>query len=150
MSTDERVTKDLVQTLEDGKIGFESAAEKLADSNSPELAATFWQFSAQRGVFAGELREIAATYGDDADESSSVAGAVHRGWMAVKDALSGSDPGGVLDAAEQGEDHAVNEYRKALDADISTGLRTVLERQFVDVRAAHDTVRAQRDAYSSN
>lgn len=146
MSTDEKVTKDLVQTLEDGKVGFESAAGKLEDSDAPELAAAFRQFSAQRGAFAEELREIAATYGDDANESSSVAGAVHRGWMAVKDAMSGSDPKGVLDAAEQGEDHAVKEYERALDADISTGLRTVLERQFVDVRAAHDTVRDQRDA----
>ncbi|MFN8051562.1 MAG: PA2169 family four-helix-bundle protein [Acidimicrobiales bacterium] len=150
MSTDEKVARDLVQTLEDGKNGFESAAAKLTDSDAPDLATTFMQFSRQRDEFANELREIASTYGDDADASGSIAGAVHRGWMSVKDALAGSDPEGVLDAAEQGEDHAVSEYQKALDADISAGLRTVLERQFIDVRAAHDTVRAQRDAFRSN
>lgn len=55
---------------------------------------------------------------------------------------------GVLDVAEQGEDHAGKEYEKALAADISTGLRTVVERQLVDVRSAHDQVKALRDAHA--
>lgn len=142
MSTDEKVTKDIVQTLEDGKEGFASAADKLADSTDPELALTFREFSRQRSEFAAELRNLAGAYGDDANESSSVAGAVHRGWMALKDALTGSDPKGVLSAAEQGEHHAVSEYEKALNEDISDGLRQVLTRQLADVRAAYDTVRA--------
>lgn len=146
MSVDEKVTKDLVQTLEDGKDGFASAADKLADSDTPELATTFRGFSEQRSTFAAELRGLAQAYGDDADESGSIAGAVHRGWMGVKDALTGSDPKGVLKAAEQGEHHAVQEYEKALGEDISPGLKEVLERQVVDVRAAYQTVRASQDA----
>ncbi len=66
--------------------------------------------------------------------------------MSLKDALSGSDPEGVLDAAESGEDHAIKAYKKALDADISAGLRTVVQRQATEVKAAHDKVRAMRDA----
>ena len=119
MSTDEKVTKDIVQTLEDGKEGFASAADKLADSDSPEMAASFRGFSEQRATFASELRALADAYGDDAAESGSIAGAVHRGWMSLKDALTGSDPKGVVKAAEQGERHAVDEYEKALGEDIS-------------------------------
>ncbi len=52
----------------------------------------------------------------------------------------------MLDAAEMGEDHAIKEYDKALDADISPGLRTVVQRQATEVKAAHDKVRALRDA----
>ena len=146
MSTDEAVTQDLVKTLEDGEEGFAKGAEKLAESDAPELAATFREFSSQRARFSAELRGLAATYGDHVDESGSVAAAVHRGWMGLKDALSGSDPKGVLDAAEQGEDHALKEYDKALDADISDGLREVVQRQRTEVKAAHDKVRALRDA----
>lgn len=150
MSNDERVTKDLIQTLEDGKEGFERAAERLEGTDRADLCPTFREFAAQRDRFAIELRGLAAAYGDDIDQSGSVAGAVHRGWMAVKDALSGSsDADGVLDAAEQGEDHAVSEYGKALEEDISNQLRTVIERQFVDVKSAHDTVRAARNAAHS-
>lgn len=141
MSTDEKVTKDLIQTLEDGTNGFQAAAEKLTDSDRADLAARFHAFSAERSQFADELRTIAAAYGDQINESGSVAAAAHRGWMAVKDALTGSSPSGVLDVAEQGEDHAVAEYRKALDEDISPELRTVVQRQFMSVQATHDEVK---------
>ncbi len=145
MSTDRRVTKDLIETLEDGKDGFARAADKLAESERPDLSGKMRGFSDQRARFSAELEQMAATYGDDIDEDGSIAGAVHRGWMAVKDAIAGSDPAGVLDAAEQGEDHAVAEYRDALSKDISPNLRAVIERQFAEVQQAHDEVKALRN-----
>lgn len=148
MSTDAKVTKDLVQTCKDGQEGFAKAADKLADSGRDDLAQQFREFSQQRGQFATELEGLAAGYGDDAEKSSSVAAAVHRGWMTVKDAFSGSDVDGVLDVAEQGEDHAKSEYAKALEEDISEGLRTVIVRQQTAVTAAHDTVKRLRDTQS--
>lgn len=146
MSTDYRVTKDLIETLEDGKKGFAEAADKLQETGRPDLAAKFRDFSSQRARFSQELETMAASYGDDIDEDGSLAGTIHRGWMAVKDAISGSDPDGVLDAAEQGEDHAVSEYQKALDADISADLRRVVQHQYTTVKATHDEVRALRDS----
>ncbi len=148
MSTDQKVTKDLMETLEDGKNGFAKAADKLAGSDRPDLAEKFRFYSQQRERFCAELDTMAAAYGDDIDESGTISGAVHRGWLSVKDALSGSNPEGVLDAAEQGEDHAVSVYASALEEDISSDLRDVVQRQFVDVKAAHDEVRALRDALS--
>ena len=146
MSNDAKVTKNIIEALEDGKKGFANAADKLADSNQTDLAPTFREFSEQRAGFAAELETMAAAYGDDIDEDGSVKGTIHRGWMAVKDALSGSDPDGVLDAAEQGEDHAVDSYKKALDEDISPELKDVLRRQMGTVQATHDQVKALRNA----
>lgn len=146
MSVDEAVTKDLLETLADGKEGFDKGAERLADSDLPELAGPFRKFSEQRAQFATELRELAREYGDEVDSSGSVAATFHRGWMAIKDAVSGSDPKGVLDVAEQGEAHAVTEYEKALAEDLSPTLRSVVERQAGEVRAAHDEVRRLRDS----
>lgn len=148
MSTDAKVTKELIETLEDGKDGFAKGAEKLEDTASPELAETFRKYSGQRADFAGELRAMAKQHGDDINESGSVAAAVHRGWLTLKDALAGSSPKGVLDAAEKGEDHAVSEYEKALKSDLSPTLRAVVERQLTDVKAAHDTVRSLQAAHS--
>ncbi len=148
MSTDRRVTKDLIETLEDGKNGFASAADKLAESDRPDLSGKMRGFSDQRARFSAELEQMAANYGDDIDEDGSIAAAVHRGWMAVKDAIAGSDPAGVLDAAEQGEDHAVAQYRDALSKDISPNLRAVIERQFVEVQQAHDEVKALRNVHA--
>ena len=146
MSTDARVTKDLMETLKDGEEGFASAADMLADTDWSDLAVEFREFPQQRGNLYRELESLAASYGDDIDESGSVAGNVHRAWMSVKDTLSGDDPEGVLEAAEQGEDHAVSEYEDALKEDISDGLRTVVERQFGEVKRTHDRVRDLRDA----
>ena len=146
MSKDAAVTKDLIQTLEDGKDGFAKGADKLQGDEATQIARTFRELGARRAELSGELQELAKTYGEDVDESGTVAAALHRGWMSLKDVVAGSDPTGVLDVAEQGEDHAVKEYEKALDGDISPGLRAVVERQLVDVRSAHDQVKALRDA----
>lgn len=146
MSADKRVTEDLIETLRDGQEGFANAAEKLADSDRSELAPKMRGYSQQRAGFADELDALAAQYGDDADDDGSVAAKVHRVWMSLKDSMSGSGSGGVLDAAEQGEDHALSEYEKALSKDISEGLRTVVQRQFSEVKRTHDEVRALRDA----
>ena len=65
--------------------------------------------------------------------------------LSLKDALSGTGPEGVLDAAEQGEDHAISEYEKASNEDISPELKVVVLRQLTGIRAAHDDVKALRD-----
>jgi uncharacterized protein (TIGR02284 family) len=148
MSTDRSVTNDLIETLEDGRKGFAAAADKLADSDRADLATTFRGYAGQRAEFSAELQKLASAYGDDTDDSGSAAAAVHRGWMSLKDAISGSDPKGVLEAAEQGEDHAVSEYRDALAKDISTDLRVVVERQYDAIDMAHDEVRRLRDTVS--
>ncbi len=148
MSNDAAVTKELLETLEDGKDGFAKGAEKLEADGERELAATFRELGAERAALATELETIAASYGDQIEESGTLAAKVHRGWLAVKDAIAGSDPDGVLDAAEQGEDHAVSEYEKAVAADISPEFKVVVERQLATVRAAHDRVKGLRDARS--
>ena len=76
LSTDAKVTKDLVQTCKDGEEGFAKAAAKLAESGRDDLANQFREFSQQRGRFATELEGLAANYGDDAEKSSSVATAI--------------------------------------------------------------------------
>jgi uncharacterized protein (TIGR02284 family) len=148
MSTDEKTSKDLIQTCKDGREGFAKAADKLTESGRTDIAERFREFSTQRDNFATELEQLAADYGDDASTSGSVAGKVHRGWMTLKDALSSSDIEAVLDVAEQGEDHAKSEYEKALDEDITAGLRTVVARQYAEVQQTHDIVRDLRDAYA--
>ncbi|MBM6403272.1 PA2169 family four-helix-bundle protein [Phycicoccus sp. CSK15P-2] len=146
MSADEKAAKDLVETLKDGRAGFASAAEKLRDSDHPQWAATMQRLSDQRATFAREIVDMGHDYGDDVDESGSAGGALHRGWLAVKDALTGDDASGVLGAAAKGEDHAVSEYEKALEEDLSAGFRALVQRQHGEVVAARDEVKALADA----
>jgi uncharacterized protein (TIGR02284 family) len=142
MSDDAKAAKELVETLKDGERGFADAADKLRDGEHPEWATTLQRFSDQRAGFWREIVDMGHDYGDDVDESGSVAAAVHRGWIALKDAVSGDDPEAVLKAALTGEDHAVSEYEDALEKDLSAGFREVVVRQQAAVVAARDEVKA--------
>lgn len=139
--------EDLVETLEDGRKGFGQAADKLEGDDRNELAAKLRGYADQRGQFSAEIRRVAADAGFTISEDGSIGGALHRGWIALADALTGDDPHAVLAAAEAGEDHAVEQYRDALNTgELSGEIRTVVSRQYEEVKKAHDDVRDMRDA----
>lgn len=141
-STDEKVTKDVLETLEDGKDGYTKGAEKLTSLKDSVLAGRFSEFASERSSFADELQQMAKAYGDDPDRSGSIAATLHRGWLSLKEALSKDSVDAVVSTARQGDDHAIGVYESALGDDISDGLRTVLDRQLTSVRAARASLPA--------
>ncbi|MBD8869510.1 ferritin-like domain-containing protein [Nocardioides donggukensis] len=142
MSDDKQVAKELVETLKDGEEGFASAADKLKSDDHPVWASAFQRLSEQRAEFHREIVSMGHDYGDDVDESGSVAATVHRGWLSLKDALTGDSAEALLKTAQTGEDHAVSEYDKALKQDLSAGFRDVVSRQHAAILAARDEVKA--------
>jgi uncharacterized protein (TIGR02284 family) len=141
------VLEDLIETLEDGRKGFEQAADRIEESGNDALVVDLRRLSRQREEFSVELRTLASRHGFEIDEEGSMAGALHRGWMSLKDALTGDDPKAVLAAAETGEDHAVSEFQDALGKDLPEDVRAVVQRQAEAVRRAHDEVKALRDTH---
>lgn len=135
----------LIETLKDGQEGFRQAAEAVKDST---LKSLFSEYSLQRAKFAGELQnEVIRSLGDSKpEETSSVSGALHRAWINLKSALTSGDDHAILAECERGEDSAISEYRKAIeDENLSSPLRDVVSRQYTEVKAAHDRVKALRD-----
>ena len=149
MSIDQQTTQDLVKISEDGREGYAKGAEELAGSDRPELAATFSRLSQQRAGFSAELQALAGAYGDTVKETGSAAAALHRGWMAVRDAVTGSGPKSVLKTALQGEDHAIEAYEKALTSDISVETQTVARRQLGEMQSARNEVQRLLETASS-
>ena len=99
------VINNLIETLKDGEKGFKEAADGVKD---PELKSFFTQYSAQRHRFASELQtELRSVGGAEPETGGSAAGAMHRGWMDLKSAISGKDEGAILAECERGEDSAV-------------------------------------------
>ena len=147
--TDEATTvKELIKTLEDGRDGFAKAAERLEKNSAPDVGRQFREFSAQRSAMADELRRSAQLVGYTVPEGGTIAGAVHRGWIAVKDVLSGDDATAIIAAAEQGEDHAKSKYRDALsEQTLSPEIRTVIQRQAAQIEVAHDYVSTLKHAH---
>jgi uncharacterized protein (TIGR02284 family) len=139
MSADARHSAQIVKTLNNGVEGFNSAAEKL--SSRTDVAEKFRAFSVERAGFSDELTEIAAKYGDDMPDGGSLAGSLHRGWIAFKDLVTGSSDESVIEAAKTGEDHAVEQYEEAInDPEVSPEFKTVLQRQLNSVLSARTYV----------
>ena len=136
---------DLIQTLKDGQAGFKAAAD---DVDSSSIRKVFHGFVLQRSKFAGELQALVQSLGEsDPQASGSVSGALHRGWIDLKAALTSKDEHAILAECERGEDSAVEHYREVLDlAGLPADVREVVARQFVEIKAAHDQVRNLRDA----
>ncbi len=139
MSTDKKVTKKLMQVLQDGKEGYEKAAERVAEAK-PDAAAAFRDAASERASMYAELDRIAATYGDDLEEDSGVIAAIHRGWMSLKDALTQDDAAAVVNSAKTGEDYAIEQYEEALNDDVSDEFRPVLQRQLAAIKAARSSL----------
>lgn len=134
----------LLETLRDGEQGFQSAADGLEDA---ELRRVFVSFSAQRREFAVELEAELRRLGEEPAERGHVAGALHRGWINLKAAVTGKDEGAIISEAERGEDVAVKNYREALQKGLPAPIQTVVERQYVQVQDAHNHVRSLERAH---
>ena len=135
---------NLIETLKDGEKGFKQASDAVKD---PQLKSLFQQYSQQRNRFATELQAEARSLGEtDPEKSSSAAGAMHRAWIDLKSALTSGDDKAILNECERGEDSAVHEYEEAMEDGLTGTVRQIVERQFTEIKSAHDRVRNLRDA----
>lgn len=139
---------DLIETCKDGQEGFRLASEAV--TNDEDLKTFLFSCSLQRSKFAGELQAELKTLGEaDPAESSTVKSALHRGWINLRQAITGGDDHAILAECERGEDLAVAAYRKAVNSGLSDPLREIVQRQFQEVLATHNTVRDMRDEWAS-
>jgi len=137
---------ELIETCKDGQEVFKQAAEGVERS---DLKSLFFEFSQQRAHFAGELQGIVQKLGGDPETSGSTAGAMHRGWINLKSAITGKDEQAVLNECERGEDSARNTYKDALDDDLPTYIMDTVRNQYDSIVQAHDRVKALRDSYKA-
>ena len=133
----------LIETCKDGQNGFKEAAEGVERS---DLKSLFYEFSQQRSQFAGELQSLVQSLGGDPENTGSVAAALHRGWINIKSAVTGKDEAAILNECERGEDSAKNAYKNALEEPLPANIMETVQTQYVSVQAAHDRVKALRDA----
>ena len=144
MTPDEVIStlNNLIETCRDGQTGFQTAAEGVASSS---LKSAFAQYSEQRGLFVSELQNQVRALGGEPETEGSVAAALHRGWINIKSAVTGKDEKNILEECERGEDSAKKNYQEALEADLPSDVRNLVNRQYQDVVHTHDTIRSWRD-----
>lgn len=147
MSNDDVVDclNNLIETCRDGQEGFKDAAEAIKDS---ELKTLFYEYSQQRAQFSAVLQELVRELGGDPAHSGSTAGALHRGWIELKSAITGGSDEAILNECERGEDSAKDNYKEALERNLPANIADVVRQQATAVQAAHNRVRELRNAES--
>jgi uncharacterized protein (TIGR02284 family) len=135
--TERWVLNHLIETCRDGERGFRHAANHVQNA---ALKALFLEIATQRDAFATALLPHADRLGGPNAGDGSVAGALHRGWMSLKDTLGGHHDEAVLKEAEHGEHSALAAYEDALAGVLAPPTREEIERQCVQVKQSYDKV----------
>lgn len=139
------VINDLIEINNDRVAGFEKAIEDIEEKNM-DLKAVFQGYAQQSRQNSLELAAIVGVP-DEVETGTSVSSNLHRAWIDVKSLFGGSDRAGILSEAERGEDAIKKAYKDALaSGDLPASAVDTVRSQAEKINAAHDQVRALRDA----
>ena len=148
MATSENVTSilnELIEINNDRIAGFHKAIEDIKDENI-DLKALFEGYAEQSRKNSTELAAIVGSV-QEVETGNSIAGTLHRAWIDVKSLFGGDDRASILSEAERGEDAIKKAYKDALaSGQLSGETLEVVSSQATKVNAAHDEVKALRDA----
>ncbi len=137
---------NLIETCKDGENGFNEAAQGVS---STDLKDVFMRYSQQRSQFAGELQDEVSKLGGDPQTGGSIAASIHRGWIDIKSVVTGKDEAAILNECERGEDSAVQAYQTALKEALPSDVNSVVERQYTQIKEAHDRIKGLRNMSNS-
>ena len=138
-TNDVSVLNGLIKTTLDSMKGYEDAAK---DAESTQFATMFADFARDRAQVATKLQHQVRTLGGEPELDSSMLAAAHRTFMDLKQAITGKDDKAIINEVERGEDHIKAKFEDALgDADLSPGVKAVIQGCYASVRQGHDEMR---------
>jgi uncharacterized protein (TIGR02284 family) len=137
--TERWVLNQLIDICKDGERGFRYAANHVQSST---IKALFMEIASQRETFVADLLPHARRLGGANEADGTTAGALHRGWMTIKDALSRHNDVAIVREAERGESTALAIYEDALEGMLPPDTRDLVERQCAQVRYSRERIQA--------
>lgn len=132
------VLNGLIETCKDGENGFRKAAADVQDSS---LRSLFSKYASQRANFAQELQQLVSGLGEKPAAGEHLSAKLHRGWLGLKEAVTGDKDKAIIFEAEAGEDAAMKNYKEALQQPLPPSVLAVVQTQFAGVQEAHNAVR---------
>jgi len=127
----EETLRTVIDTLIDGEEGFRLIGEDLKDES---LKASFLAEAETRAGFRRTLEETLHQIGvADATEDGTVIGTLHRSWGDIKAKLGSTDQS-LLETASQGEESALQTYKRALEKELLLPIRQVLVKQQAHIK----------------
>jgi len=129
---------ELVVICKDGEKGYREASEGV---RNPFYRMMFSEYSRQRSKFASDLQGQVVMLGGQPDRQGTVKGALHRGWMNLKNAIAGHNDDLIVDECRRGEDLAIKQYKDVLKRDLPAKIRSILEHQMNEIIATQKRVK---------
>ena len=137
---DVSVLNSLITTTIDSANGFEEAAK---DASNPQFQTMLRDFAADRRQCVTMMQEAVRTMGGEPADDGSLKAAAHRGWLNLKEAISGGSDKKVIEEVENGEDYIKGKFEAAMkDDQLSPAARSVITEAYGSVRAGHDRASA--------
>lgn len=126
----------LLDTLEDAHAGYQVAAQGIKDM---KLKSALGQIALERKGFGEELREEIVRRGANPPAHGTVAGALHRGWIQLKE-LGRAVPAAILEECGRGEAASIRLYKEALAKDLPPAVRKTVALQLDRITAAREKI----------
>lgn len=143
-SHDTTVLNTLIATTLDSVKGYRDSAEESENSTHAQF---FREMSEERSRVAADLQAQVRSLGGDPELESSTAGAVHRGWVDLKSAITGREEQAIVNEVERGEDYIKGKFETAMqDDDLSPAARGAIEKCFESIRKGHDRASQMKHA----
>lgn len=139
------ILNDLIEINNDRITGYEHAMKDLKDSDA-DLKTLFASLIDQSRKAKMALGKEVQTLGVEMETGTTNSGKIHKAWMDLKAVFTGHDRHALLSNCEFGEDAAQKVYKIALDNDdLPSYLREMVTAQKIDLKGAHDEIKALRD-----
>lgn len=130
----------LTAIANDGKYGYENAAEDVKDATLKQM---FMQYSRERAVYAEDLKREVAKRGGSPDKDGGPLGALHRTWMDIKSTITSGDREAILKTCITGEEAAVKAYTEAMeDENLSGDVKQLVSQQLSGIQFALNSIRS--------
>lgn len=137
---DKTILETLVATTCDSVEGYRDSAERIDD---PILTEKFQQCAQKRNQVLGALQDRLVEVGGEKREEGTILGSIHRGFLGLKDAVTGSNPESIVNEVKNGETYLQEKFDAALkDDDLTMETRAVITRAASDIAASRSEVSA--------
>ena len=133
---------ELLEACRDGEYGFRECAGYSKADNLTELLN---RYADETQANAAELQAFVREMGGKAEETGSVIGALHRGWVSVRGTLTGYSAESMLAECERGQDTLLAAYNKAREQSLPADVMDVVARQAEGVQQNHDRIKELRE-----
>ena len=135
-NTDTTALNTLIGTLIDSVEGYQKAA---ADCDNARYTQMFNARAQERQQAVTKLQACVARLGGNPEDDGTTAGAVHRGWVNLKEAVLGRDDEAIVNAVESGEDYLKDKFETIMKhKDLPAEARAAVEEAWTSVKAGHD------------